>query len=79
MKLKAILVEDEQISREILKKYVAKYCPNVNVIGEASNIEDALILIRNNELDYRFDVDGSSFNVAIFENPENYLEVSQEF
>ncbi|MEM6687671.1 MAG: LytTR family DNA-binding domain-containing protein [Bacteroidota bacterium] len=50
MQLQTIIVEDEEISREILKKYVAKYCPNVNVIGEASNIDDALILIRNNEL-----------------------------
>ncbi|AXG69536.1 sensory transduction protein LytR [Kordia sp. SMS9] len=54
MQLQTIIVEDEEISREILKKYVAKYCPNVNVIGEASNIEDALILIRNNDLDLVF-------------------------
>jgi two-component system LytT family response regulator len=54
MQLQTIIVEDEEISREILKKYVAKYCPNVNIIGEASNIEDALILIRNNELDLVF-------------------------
>lgn len=54
MQLQTIIVEDEEISREILKKYVTKYCPNVNVIGEASNIEDALVLIRNNELDLVF-------------------------
>ena len=54
MQLQTIIVEDEEISREILKKYVAKYCPNVNVIGEASNIEDALVLTRNNELDLVF-------------------------
>lgn len=54
MQLQTIIVEDEEISREILKKYVAKYCPNIHVIGEASNIEDALILIRNNELDLVF-------------------------
>ena len=54
MQLQTIIVEDEEISREILKKYIGKYCPNVNIIGEASNIEDALILIRNNELDLVF-------------------------
>jgi two-component system LytT family response regulator len=54
MQLQTIIVEDEEISREILKKYVAKYCPNVHIIGEASNIDDALILIRNNELDLVF-------------------------
>lgn len=54
MQLQTIIVEDEEISREILKKYIGKYCPNVNIIGEASNIDDALLLIRNNELDLVF-------------------------
>ncbi|EDP97459.1 LytTR family DNA-binding domain-containing protein [Kordia algicida OT-1] len=54
MQLQTIIVEDEEISREILKKYIAKYCPNINIVGEAANIDDALILIRNNELDLVF-------------------------
>ncbi|OEK09173.1 DNA-binding response regulator [Flavivirga aquatica] len=54
MKLTSIIVEDEENSREILKNYLKKYCPNVTVIGEASNIEDALILIRNHDLDLVF-------------------------
>ncbi|WP_420571820.1 LytR/AlgR family response regulator transcription factor [Kordia sp.] len=54
MQLQTIIVEDEEISREILKKYIGKYCPNINIVGEASNIDDALILIRNNELDLVF-------------------------
>ncbi|NQY04640.1 MAG: response regulator transcription factor [Flavobacteriaceae bacterium] len=54
MELKAIIVEDEAKSREILTNYITKYCPKVNLLGEASNIEDALILIRNNELDLVF-------------------------
>jgi two-component system LytT family response regulator len=54
MKLNAIIVEDEQTSRDILKNYLNKYCPNVNVLGEAENIDEALILIRNNELDLVF-------------------------
>lgn len=54
MQLQTIIVEDEEISREILKKYIGKYCPNIQIIGEASNIEDALVLIRNNELDLVF-------------------------
>ena len=40
MKLKAIIVEDEEISRDILRNYIGKYCPNVTLLGEASNIED---------------------------------------
>lgn len=54
MKLKAIIVEDEQASREILKNYLKKYCPNVDVLGEAENIEEGLVLIRNNDLDLVF-------------------------
>ena len=52
--LKAILVEDEKTSRDILKNYISKYCPNVLLVGEAENIDEGLILIRNNELDLVF-------------------------
>ncbi|PHS67703.1 MAG: DNA-binding response regulator [Flavobacterium sp.] len=54
MKLKAIIVEDEKTSRDILKNYLAKYCPKITLMGEAENIEEALILIRNNDLDLVF-------------------------
>ena len=54
MKLKAIIVEDEETSRAILRKYLTKYCPNVSIIGEAENVDDALVLIRNNDLDVVF-------------------------
>jgi two-component system LytT family response regulator len=54
MKLRAIIVEDEKISREILRNYLAKYCPKVELIAEASNVDDALLIIRNNEIDLVF-------------------------
>lgn len=54
MNLKAIIVEDEETSREILKNYLKKYCPNVTIKGEAANVDDALVLIRNNDLDLVF-------------------------
>lgn len=54
MKLNSIIVEDEETSREILKNYLKKYCPNVSVLGEAANVDEALVLIRNNELDLVF-------------------------
>jgi two-component system LytT family response regulator len=54
MKLTAILVEDEATSREILRNYIAKYCPKVTVLGEAANIEDALVLIKQHEPDVVF-------------------------
>lgn len=54
MELRAIVVEDEETSREILKNYLQKYCPGIQVLGEAANVEEALVLIRNNELDLVF-------------------------
>lgn len=54
MRLRSIIVEDEETSREILRNYLAKYCPNVELLGEASDIEDALALIKKYELDLVF-------------------------
>lgn len=54
MNLKAILVEDESNSREILRNYLKKYCPRVDLIGEAASIKGGLELIANNQLDLVF-------------------------
>jgi two-component system LytT family response regulator len=54
MKLNAILVEDEANSREILRNYLAKYCPDINLIGEASTIKEGLTLIESHNLDLVF-------------------------
>lgn len=54
MKIRAIIVDDETVSRDILRNYIEKYCPNVELLGEASNINDAQILIEKNELDLVF-------------------------
>ena len=54
MKLNAIIVEDEAQSRLILRNYLTKYCPNISILGEATNVEEALVLIRNHDLDVVF-------------------------
>ena len=54
MKLNAILVEDEKLSRDILSNYLQKYCPNINLVGQAENIKEGLKLIENNNLDLVF-------------------------
>lgn len=54
MKLNAILVEDEANSREILRNYLQKYCPDVKVMGEASTIKEGLALIEKLDLDLVF-------------------------
>lgn len=54
MILKAILVEDEANSREILRNYLKKYCPKVQLVGEASSIKEALEIIGKHNLDLVF-------------------------
>ncbi len=44
--INAILVEDEEASRITLKNYLAKYCPSVNLLGEACNVNEGYELIQ---------------------------------
>lgn len=37
----AIIVDDEQDSRETLRNYLGKYCPNVKLLDESANIIEA--------------------------------------
>lgn len=77
MKLNAILVEDEANSREILRNYLAKYCGEVNLLGEAASIQEGLQLIKNNDLDLVFlDVEmpfGNAFDLLV-QLPERAFE-----
>lgn len=54
MQLRAIIVEDEMNSREILRNYLAKYCNGVVVLAEAANIGDGLKAIQNHGPDLVF-------------------------
>lgn len=40
-KYPTLIVDDERDSRETLRHYVAKYCPDLTVVGECENIEQA--------------------------------------
>lgn len=45
MKIQSIIVDDEQIARNVLRNYLTKYCPQVELLGEAENITEAVPLI----------------------------------
>jgi two-component system LytT family response regulator len=45
MKIKAVLIDDEKIARDVLRNYLTKYCPQVEILGEAENIKEAVPLI----------------------------------
>jgi len=52
--LKAIIIEDEAVSREILRNYITSYCPDVTILGEAPNIDEGQSLIKSKQPDLVF-------------------------
>jgi two-component system LytT family response regulator len=44
-KIRSVIVEDETAAREALKNYIKKYCPQVEIIGEAKNSKEAIPLL----------------------------------
>ncbi|MDQ3111145.1 MAG: LytTR family DNA-binding domain-containing protein [Bacteroidota bacterium] len=44
-KIKSVIVEDESSAREALKSYLAKYCPQIEVIGEAHDARQAVAVL----------------------------------
>jgi two-component system LytT family response regulator len=46
MKIKSIIVDDESIAREVLANYLKKYCPIIEVIGQAQHIKEAVPMIQ---------------------------------
>ncbi|MCK0160708.1 LytR/AlgR family response regulator transcription factor [Allomuricauda sp. F6463D] len=54
MELKAVIVEDEANSREILRNYLAKYCEGVQLMGEGGTIQEGLEQIKKHSPDLVF-------------------------
>ena len=44
-KISCLIVEDEIVARDVLNNYISKYCPQLEVIGEAKNALEAKELI----------------------------------
>jgi two-component system LytT family response regulator len=47
--MKAVIIDDEQDSREILANYVGKYCPDITIAGFGESVETGLRAIREHE------------------------------
>lgn len=54
MKIRSIIVDDETKSRNNLKQLLKEYCPNIEVIAEASSAMSALTLINENDPELLF-------------------------
>lgn len=71
--IKTLIVDDEQSSRNVLREYLRKYCPAVELVGEAGDVNSALQLIREHKPDLVFlDVEmpgGNGFD--LLEQAEN--------
>lgn len=78
MKLTAIIVDDEKHSRETLKNLLENFCKEVEVIGQAENIQEALEFIPHLSPDIVFlDIElqsGTGFDI-LNQLPEINFEV----
>jgi two-component system LytT family response regulator len=65
--IRAIIIEDEKMSRETLRKLLEKYCPTVDVVSEADGYRKGMDEIRKHQPDVIFlDIqmpDGSGFRL----------------
>ncbi len=52
--MKAVIIDDEKDSREILAKYLKKYCPNVTVCGFGKSVDTGLEEIKKHNPDIVF-------------------------
>ena len=77
MELKAVIVEDEANSREILRNYLSKYCENITLLGEGATIEEGLQQIKKHNPELVFlDVEmpfGNAFDL-LDQIPERTFE-----
>ena len=52
--LKAVIVEDERASRETLETYLAKYCPDITLVGSGDSVQSGLKVIHAHKPDVVF-------------------------
>jgi two-component system LytT family response regulator len=76
--LRALIIEDEHLNREVLKSLINTYCTEITVIGEADSAASAIAAIHITNPDVVFmDIelgDGTAFDVlAQIDNPQFQL------
>src|SRR5690554_3529867 len=78
MKINAILIDDEQNNLDHLGLLLKKYCPEVQVIGNALHVDDGLDLIASTQPDLLFldiEMPGKNGFDLLKELPDRTLEV----
>jgi two-component system LytT family response regulator len=54
MSLKSLIIDDEKLSRDLLRNLLTEYCSETEVIGEAADVDSALSQIREHDPDIVF-------------------------
>ena len=80
MKLRALVVDDEEFARRNLTMMLEEYCPNIEVIGDASNKDQAKAIIESSEpdvvfLDIRMPSGAEGFELLEEVEKKNFLVV----
>jgi two-component system, LytTR family, response regulator len=74
--LKAVIIDDEKDSREILANYVTKYCPQIKVCGFGESVSTGLEVIAQHQPDIVFlDIEmpyGNGFDLLEKASPVNF-------
>ncbi len=73
--IRAIIIDDDKLIREIITNTIISYCPNVSVVAEAENVKTGVASINENEPDLiLLDIkmpDGSGFDlIKHFDKPD---------
>ena len=80
MKLRALIVDDEEFARRNLTMMLEEYCPDIEVIGDASSKEQAKAIIESSEpdvvfLDIRMPSGAEGFELLEEVEKKNFLVV----
>lgn len=73
--IRAVIIDDDQLVREVITRTVESYCPNVTIVAIAENVKTGVASINENEPDLvLLDVkmpDGSGFDlIKHFDKPD---------
>ena len=52
--IRALIIDDEQPAREVMRELLTSYTPEVEVVGECVNVPDAVLAIKKNKPDVVF-------------------------
>ena len=75
--IKGVIVDDEKHGREIIKKMLVAYCPDVEIVGEADSVDGGIEMITMKKPDVVF-LDIELSNRSGFEILEHFEDISFE-